>query len=324
MTSRVLVFQGFFLCNVLLVAVHPFAFNTCTASTQEWRKVGKHAASDTTKIRCHMVRNIDLPEAIVLYGSDVIWTRPGTLREGLLTLIRDSQTDGAAILYIGDDKESVQEVQRGLSKHTKRGAASVTVVKPSNMAPPAPNPHDLLVALETVTIQPRAFGGSSGFAKGQYADPPRHPLPTRTVVLSTTLDQTRAARAAGMRVIRILNVNEDDNYAVTKMDVERRDIFGSKQIDPLADMVIQDAIDFTVDDIATPGSFWLNPPHPRDDEGNRVDPYTLMTTTTTAADTAQGDKGPSAEPRQGSQGSFSETMSEDELRQILADLDPYM
>ena len=32
----------------------------------------------------------------------------------------------------------------------------------------------------------------------------------------------------------------------------------------------------TVDDIATPGSFWLNPPQPKDDEGNGVDVLSII------------------------------------------------
>jgi hypothetical protein len=41
---------------------------------------------------------------------------------------------------------------------------------------------------------------------------------------------------------------------------------------PLADAVLDlDWSSIRMDDIATPGSFWLNPPHPKDDDGNRVD-----------------------------------------------------
>ena len=31
-----------------------------------------------------------------------------------------------------------------------------------------------------------------------------------------------------------------------------------------------------MDDIAMPGSFWLNPPHPKDDEGNGVDVFSVI------------------------------------------------
>ena len=77
------------------------------------------------------------------------------------------------------------------------------------------------------------------------------------------------------------------------------------QNDLLADAVV-DIIDFGVDDIATPGSFWLNPPHPRDDEGNAVDPYNL----------AYGS--PSSSPSS----SDDNEIDDDQLRAILADLAP--
>ena len=32
----------------------------------------------------------------------------------------------------------------------------------------------------------------------------------------------------------------------------------------------------TMDDVATPGSFWLNPPLPKDDEGNGVNVYSII------------------------------------------------
>jgi hypothetical protein len=42
----------------------------------------------------------------------------------------------------------------------------------------------------------------------------------------------------------------------------------------LADAVVDDNHDWPslfMDNIATPGSYWLNPPHPREDNGNAVD-----------------------------------------------------
>ena len=81
--------------------------------------------------------------------------------------------------------------------------------------------------------------------------------------------------------------------------------------DPLADAVVDHQVDFTVDDIATPGSFWLNPPHPRDDKGNRVDPYAVANAGDDGTD--DGTVG----------GSFVANADDnDELRWILADLDP--
>ena len=49
--------------------------------------------------------------------------------------------------------------------------------------------------------------------------------------------------------------------------------------DFLADAIINDYQNLYLEDIATPGSFWLNPPYPRDDEGNKVDIIYDLTTT---------------------------------------------
>jgi hypothetical protein len=57
-------------------------------------------------------------------------------------------------------------------------------------------------------IQPRGYGGSSGFGT-EFPDPIQCPYPYHTVVvIGTTIDQTRAA---GMRVISFNN--DDDNLA---------------------------------------------------------------------------------------------------------------
>jgi len=222
-----------------------------------------------------MVRNIDLPEAIVLYGKDsVVDGNDGGIIYGLDTLFIDAKADGAALFVIWDSS----------AEEPPRNDLPVDTVFISEERPP-PNPHDLLRAIQSVTIIPHAFGGSSGFGKQQFSDPPRPPMPTRTVVLACTENQSRAARAVGTRVIRI--VGEDD----------------------LCDAVA-DVSSISVDDIATPGSFWLNPPSPRDDDNNKVDPVALA---------ALGD----AERSNEKAVSLDEDeLSDEDLAAILADIDP--
>ena len=74
-----------------------------------------------------------------------------------------------------------------------------------------------------------------------------------------------------------------------------------------------------MDDIATPGSFWLNVCHERDDVGNKVDPVTLIKeyqglgtakTTQEATAIATDNTIENKEP------------SDAELAAILADMDP--
>jgi hypothetical protein len=88
-------------------------------------------------------------------------------------------------------------------------------------------------------------------------DPPRCPLPKHCVVFvagpyTTSRARCTAARLAGMRI----------------MYIERKGI-GNCDSEDLVDGVISgfgnDSTEslLTIDDIATPGSFWLNPPSPR-------------------------------------------------------------
>lgn len=206
-----------------------------------------------------MVRNIDLPEAVILYGRDVMvdpavpLAADTTARVGLCALLQECHDVQTAVIVMW-------ETERDGAVNAARAFLRAALVEESVAGPchvvaqsqPPPNPYDLLSAVESITIQPRAFGGSSGFGS-KAADPERPIEPKHCVVLTSTVDQTRAARAAGMRTI----------------SVEPQDDF-------LADAVLfQNEIDFWLDDIATPGSFWLNPPHPRDDHGNKVDPYQL-------------------------------------------------
>jgi hypothetical protein len=218
------------------------------------------------------VRNIDLPECLVFYGSE-------SLRDdesgGLASLLQECKDMQTAVLLIdtGNDASS--------SSNNKNVADYQSFITQSYLYQvPPPNPHDLIHAIDTLTIQPRPFGGSAGFGS-KLPDPSRAPMPSRCVVLATTLDQTRAARAAGMRVICWT-----DNA--------------------LADAVV-DVVDFGLDDIATPGSFWLNPPHPRDDDGNKVDPEQWNLITTSEKDGFVQSE---------------EDIDEEELLRILSEIDP--
>lgn len=158
---------------------------------------------------------------------------------------------------------------------------------------PPPNPRDLWEAIHSTVVKPKGFGGSSGFGT-KAADPERAPLPQHTVVLATTEDQCRAARYAGMRVI----CTTDNDLADAVTDWES----------------------ICMDDISTPGSFWLNPPHPRDDESNSVEPTTIMTYYE-AAEEKNGDIISSVQNTDRDDDNGSE-MSDDELAAILADMDP--
>ena len=231
-----------------------------------------------------MVRNIDLPEAVMLYGAHVCIhpSLSDSLRGGLGPLLDDCWADETVVFALLEE-EQAKPAQNLLPDYCHIHIQSVS----------PPNPEDLLQALTSVPdFQPKPFGGSAGFGTRQTLDPLRSPLPARTVVLTHTLEQTRAARCAGMRAIRVDGADDDD----------------------LADFVLMDdEIDFTVDDIATPGSFWLNPPHPRDDQGNHVDPFQVVQIMNESVKNVATDATAAVAP---------EPDDEDELLRLLADIDP--
>ena len=76
-----------------------------------------------------------------------------------------------------------------------------------------------------------------------------------------------------------------------------------------------------VDDIATPGSFWLNPPQPRDDDNNRIESiesyieaFSMTTTNESMRDAKNG-------VPVSDEAVVAEEPSEEDLLRMLADID---
>jgi hypothetical protein len=249
------------------------------------RHVSTTATAITTTI--HMVRNIDLPEALVFYGVDSLFDDGHELRvllDGVARLLQECQEIGTPVICLADVDAAAA---------TNNASVNNTNHIPVHaMTRPAPNPRDLVACIASLTVQPRSFGGSSGFGRSTLAHPERPPTMQRVVVLCTTADQCRAARYCGARCISLEQQDGDS---------------------ALADAVVTGWDEICVDDISTPGSFWLNPPHPKDDDGNRVDVNDIIDTYergrdagTAARAAAQDDSG----------------TSQSEIDRILADLDP--
>lgn len=226
-----------------------------------------------SRFRMDMVRNIDFPEALIFYDNpdkSILFEEDGkTVRCGLTSLIDECRDVATPAILISKDKEK-QKVPKELKGY-------MTVFDELEMPP---NPRSLYSAIESITIQPQGFGGSSGFGRKQ-ADPERPPMPHHTVVFCEDIGVTRAARYCGMRVLSF----EDND---------------------LADAIV-DEYDFYLEDIATPGSFWLNPPYSRDDDGNKVDVFDMM---------ERMERGPEQDE------SSSEINEDERLAAILKDLDP--
>jgi hypothetical protein len=190
---------------------------------------------------------------------------------GLSSLIEECEETDTALISICQNEEEHKAVP---------AFGNVLFRKPTREAP---NPKDLWEAVQSIIIQPRPFGGSAGFGS-KLPDPERPPMPARTVVFCENDDQTRAARFCGMRVVCF-----SDN--------------------DLADAVM-DSFDIYLDDIATPGSFWLNPPHPRDDNGNKVWVDDLI---------AEFENGPISAT---TENVATDDLDDDELKRMLADIAP--
>lgn len=228
----------------------------------------------------NMVRNIDLPEALVFYGKHVFEDdENGKLLPGVSSLIAECKDIETPVVVILTDDDST----------IINNDNDVTVIPASSCKPP--NPRALYEAVQSLTIQPRGFGGSSGFGR-KAADPERPPEFQHVVVFCNDVQVCRAARYVGARVV-------------------------CKTDNDLADAIVDEWDELCVDDVATPGSYWLNPPHPKDDEGNRVDIYDIMDYYENGGREESDDDDVDAE----SETSGPPTMDEDEMARILADLD---
>jgi hypothetical protein len=290
-----------------------------------------------------MVRNIDLPEAVIFYGTKTIIpsyvadetdedavrrfreqgrsdggindndTRVIQARTGLTRFIQECHDIETAVIVLldrdDDDDEDIGITQQHLQRSNNYILDAILTEKSSRpchvftqtMSPP--DPTDLLDILNLIHIQPKPYGGGGttiGYRRA--ADPERLLSPQRCVVFTTTIPQTRVARALGMRVV---SFNMDDHLADAAL-TNASDHDDTEHV----------ALSLSVDDIATPGSYWLNPPHPRDDNGNHVsDPYDIMKRTT------QTTSNPNHFIMRSVNCDVDDEDSED-IRKILADISP--
>lgn len=330
-----------------------------TARTPRHTRHGHQKHKDTTGVLC-MVRNIDLVEALFFYGDDSVFcsskssigtTTPAedhncddvSLLPGVSSLMEECVRDDTAIIVLLDSFSKKYEQDKRRKRYEKKNQIIFESIPALNRKPnliyvlqesvSAPNPADLYNCIHAdyadgggddddstdggsngvkcITIQPKGFGGSSGFGT-KSADPERPPLSRHCVVLCTTIEQCRAARAVGMRCVSLTDNDIADAVIGLGGDVIDEDD-GWQSI--------------TMDDIATPGSFWLNVCHPRDDEGNTVDPMAIIKAYKTQKDSVlvrgendRDDVLPNLFYR-GSDDNTNEP-SDDELAAILADIDP--
>lgn len=265
---------------------------------------GRNYRISTSTVQQRMVRNIDLAEAIIFYGRDALFDKNKddagdddcSFLPGVENLLQECVRDDTKVLAILDSSSSEQQQQQEEELSSLLSSSDATVHVRAETQPP-PNPRDLWEAIHDIVVKPKGFGGSSGFGT-KAADPERNPLPRHCVVFCHTEDQVRAARYAGMRAL-----------CLTDND--------------LADAVMFDGCWETVciDDVATPGSFWLNPSHPRDDVMNAVDPETVMAEYENNNNSNVRGREELSSGGGGDVDDENEDLSDDQLAAILADMD---
>ena len=284
--------------------------------------------------KLHMVRNIDLPEAIVFYGVESMMEPRSddgslfALRPGIIRLLNECRDVGTSSLLLSEVEDDTEESLHALfqTAYEDNGGDGLHLLTKSDdpvlsfrclsseftiptspeqgeagtsdtyedhpvddeslelynlqVSGRSPSPAFLLDALRSVHIDPKGFGGSSGFGRGQWIDPRRSPMTARTVVFiagdrvpasnmesttSTVKDRCVAARAAGCRVIYLENFEgvgiQDDRQTMSLCDAV---------IDTYGNDNPRDIQPISLDAISTPGDYWLNPPNQRDEFGNAV------------------------------------------------------
>jgi len=341
-----------------------------------------------------MVRNIDLPKALVFYGLESIMIQEidegsveseandsitCTLRSGVTRLLKECQEVGTAALLLSEDQDIVDEdylrntFQEALKRSPDIGGddalenlnfrclnSELSVPMndiddgtSENNSPDeydenielynlqtngrSPCPAFLLDSLRSVHIDPRGFGGSSGFGRGQWIEPRRSPMPARTVVFiagdwsknkfeimddyerSTVSDRCAAARATGCRVIYLEQILDQTKHEVPVQDDSQTMALCDAVVPSLGNDNPRDLQPISLDAISTPGDYWLNPPSPRDDVGNAVtvDEIVEWFRSEREMEEIAGDAGCVVSDN----GNDESEMNEDEMNKILADLD---
>jgi hypothetical protein len=158
----------------------------------------------------YMVRNVDLPEAIVFYGMESIMEPPSTannkegsiiqhqLRPGVKRLLEECNEVGTASLLLSEDSNDDDNDNNRLDSmfreaYPKNNSIHVRCLSHNFFSTDnnsdddesllyyynlqtngrSPSPAFLLDSLNSVQITPRGFGGHSGFGRGQWIEPRR-------------------------------------------------------------------------------------------------------------------------------------------------------
>ena len=194
-----------------------------------------------------MLRNIDRCEGVIFTRDVALDAASGALRRGAGRIIAEAKEQGVLVALLVPHGEA----------HVVAGAPSWT------LAASEPQTAELTALREALNVEnPDGFGGSDGFGRAPGMAFGREPIAARCVVLVTTLQQTAAALGAGMRTVALPAVEGG---------------WLDEELDGVADVCLdymgeeEDVLALRVDDLSTPGAYWLNPAMPRDLDGMSVE-----------------------------------------------------
>ncbi|KAL1507075.1 hypothetical protein AB1Y20_007936 [Prymnesium parvum] len=204
-----------------------------------------------------MLRNIDACEALI-FTRDAALDASGALRRGAARLFADARAQSTLLAVLEPPDRPVPD-----DSPLRRLLGAAPLLRLSSSAV---HTSELTALRRQLNVEaPEGFGGSDGFGRAPGMAYGREPLAARCVVLVTTLQETAAARGAGMRAVAL---PREEGGCVD----EELDGVADACLDTLGEEAEVCAL--RVDDLSTPGAFWLNPPLPRDLDGMAVDPET--------------------------------------------------
>jgi hypothetical protein len=201
------------------------------------------------------LRNIDPLELLAFTPSALFCSAAAStyLRPGALRLLAEAEELGVLCVLTGAVPASATHLP------------AVLAPPPAWLNSKGPLSTAKLTRLRrALRLAPQGFGGSDGFGRAPAAGT-REPMAPFTVVLVTSLEDCLAAIGAGCRAVGL--------PAEEGGDVE-------PELEGVADAILETlceedgALALSIDDLSTPGSFWLNPAVARDAQGHAVNPET--------------------------------------------------
>lgn len=233
------------------------------------------------------LRNVDRCEALILTNSMLAAPCSSRLRNGLLPLIEDAAKEDTLVAVIGPALPGCDKLLPSLVRRFDCPGHQGSWMEMFEAFTRA------RTSLNTVAD---GFGGSDGFGSQPSAGE-REPRAAWTVAFVTTYTECEAALRAGLRTVAL---PADENGYI------------DDSLEGVADAILDDLDELSgIDDLSTPGAFWLNPAMPHDGEGYAVDPETGLR----PGETTDGDASRAADA------DVSE-LSDEEAASLLDDVDP--